>query len=88
VKEATAAYRHSMDVVGRFIEECCTLHKSVKVESTALYQAYVKWCDDNGETALSQRKLAEQFKERGLRNDTLSPTTNRVMWTGIGLRTS
>jgi putative DNA primase/helicase len=86
VKDATIAYRRAMDVVGRFIEERCTMASYAKAESTALYQAYVKWCDDNGEIALSQRKLAERLHERGLRNDTRSPTTDRIQWTGIGLR--
>jgi putative DNA primase/helicase len=86
VKDATAAYRRAMDVVGRFLDECCTLADSAKVESTALYGAYKTWCDDNRETALSQRKLAERLHERGYRNDTRNPSTDRVQWTGIGLR--
>jgi putative DNA primase/helicase len=85
VQDATAAYRRAMDVVGRFLEECCTLATHAKVESTMLYKAYVKWCEDNGETALSQRKLAERLLERGLRNDTKDSVTRRVHWAGIGL---
>jgi len=76
-----------MDVVGRFIEERCTLASYAKVESTALYQAYVKWCDENGETAISQRKLAERLHERGLHNDTKDSATRRALWVGIGLMT-
>jgi putative DNA primase/helicase len=85
VKDATAAYRRAMDVVGRFIEECCTLADYAKVESTTLYQAYVKWCGDNGETDLTQQKLADRLKERGLRNDETRSPTGRKMWSGIGL---
>jgi putative DNA primase/helicase len=85
VKDATDAYRQAMDVVGRFIAECCVLIPSTKVDSTALYQAYVKWCADNGETALSQRKLAAQLHERGLKNDSKNEVTRRIQWTGIGL---
>jgi P4 family phage/plasmid primase-like protien len=85
VKDATTAYRRAMDIVGRFIEERCILAPYAKVESTTLYQAYVKWCDDNGETALSQRKLAGQLHERGLKNDTKNDVTRRIQWTGIDL---
>jgi putative DNA primase/helicase len=85
VKDATTAYRRAMDVVGRFIEERCILTSYGKVESTTLYHAYVKWCDDNGETALSQRKLAGQLHERGLKNDTKNEVTRRIQWTGIDL---
>ena len=31
--------------------------------------AYKKWCDDNGEIALSAQKLAQRLKERGLSSD-------------------
>jgi putative DNA primase/helicase len=86
VKDATDNYRRAMDVIGPFLDECCLLKDGLKVESTMLYQAYVKWCAENGEQALSQRKLAERLKERGLRNDTRSPTTDRIQWSGIGLR--
>jgi putative DNA primase/helicase len=86
VKDATVAYRRAMDVVGRFIEDCCTVAPYAKVESTLLYQAYVQWCTDNGEQALSQRKLAERLRERGLRNDGQRDSiTRRIMWEGIGL---
>jgi putative DNA primase/helicase len=87
VQDATAAYRRSMDVVGRFIEECCTLADFAKVESTALYKAYAKWCEDNGETALTQQKLADRLKERGLRNDEMRSAKGRRIWSGIGLNT-
>jgi putative DNA primase/helicase len=85
VIEATAAYRRDMDVVGRFLEDCCTVKTFAKVESTLLYQAYVKWCTDNGEQALSQTKLADRLKERGLRNDEQRSVTGRRLWTGVGL---
>jgi putative DNA primase/helicase len=74
-----------MDVVGRFIEERCILADYAKVESTKLYQAYVKWCDENGETALTQQKLADRLKERGLRNDEMRNAKGRKMWSGIDL---
>jgi putative DNA primase/helicase len=85
VKDATAAYRRAMDVVGRFIDECCILEDYAKVDSTTLYKAYDKWCSDNGETALTQHKLAQRLKERGLRNDLERSSTGRIMWNGIGL---
>jgi putative DNA primase/helicase len=85
ITDATAAYRRAMDVVGRFIDERCTLADYAKVDSTALYQAYVQWCDENGETALTQWKFAERLHERGLRNDTRDGVTRRIQWQGIGL---
>ena len=30
-----------------------------------LYQAYCKWCEDNGENAITQRQLSERLQERG-----------------------
>ena len=87
VKDATDAYRRAMDVVGRFIDEYCCLADYAKVESTALYQAYTKWCTENGESSLTQQKLADRLKERRLRNDEQRSATGRKMWSGIGLNT-
>jgi putative DNA primase/helicase len=74
-----------MDIVGRFIEDRCFVADYAKVESTQLYEAYKQWCDENGEEATSQKRLAQRLQERALRNDTRSEVTNRIQWIGIGL---
>lgn len=59
VREALQAYIRQNDSVRVFLEECCTINPSATVEKQRLYEAYKQWCADNGELALSQRKLKE-----------------------------
>jgi len=40
VVQATQEYRESMDVIGHFIEERCTVGKSRTIGKTILYDAY------------------------------------------------
>jgi putative DNA primase/helicase len=67
VKNATSDYRNEMDEVGSFLTECCIIQTNVKVNPTDLYDAYKKWCEDTGETVLSQRAFGTRLTERGLK---------------------
>jgi putative DNA primase/helicase len=89
VKVATQAYRQEMDPLEEFIEDCCLVEPAAEVTVKALYEAYNKWCERNGEKhPLSKRavglKLADRGEIKGDRDST--PTRNRL-WRGIGLRT-
>jgi len=66
VRAATNDYRNEMDEVGTFLEECCIMQPNVKVNPTDMYDAYKKWCEDTGETVLSQRAFGTRLTERGL----------------------
>src|SRR5262249_22026615 len=55
VKAYTQEYRTSMDVIGRFIEEVCTVAPYAQVKASLLYEAYQKWCTANGEHCAPQR---------------------------------
>src|SRR5205823_5527169 len=65
VREATEGYRQEMDVLGRFIEECCVVEPRATVKSSSLYEAYKKWCDETRENALAQRTFSQRLVERG-----------------------
>lgn len=58
VRQATSNYRGEMDTLGDFLAECTTEGEAENVTKAALFAAYVKWCEDSGERALSQRQLA------------------------------
>lgn len=71
VKAATEDYAHSVDTVGRFVEEECTLYPnpSVNHPSTtvaALRNAYEAWCHDNGETPVRGRAFQAQLRKHGV----------------------
>lgn len=71
VKAATQDYAHSVDTVGRFIEEECTLHPGsaaahLATDVSAIRAAYERWCLDNGETALRGRAFQSQIARHGV----------------------
>ena len=71
VKAATEDYAHSVDTVGRFIEEECTLHpgaaaQHLATDVSAIRAAYERWCLDNGETALRGRAFQSQISRHGV----------------------
>jgi len=65
VELANQEYRSEMDILAPFIEDCCELGTGYEVKSKALYEAYKKWCETNGEKDLSQKKLTSRLLERG-----------------------
>lgn len=81
VKVATATYRAENDIIGLFVEEVCLLDPNVRVKSSVLYEAFKKWCEENGERVPSQKSVSKSLKEKGfdlLRN-------NGSWFLGIGL---
>jgi len=47
VKAATREYRLEMDVIGQFIEECCTTGENEEVGGLDLYNEYASWFKSN-----------------------------------------
>ena len=84
VKQATAGYRASMDVLGRFIDECCIVGPQVRVKASDIYTAYKTWCEASGEYAMTQRNIGVRLTERGL--EPQRGTAGTRWWVGIGLR--
>lgn len=64
VRKATGQYRADMDVIGAFLTECCETGDEANVSAKDLYTRYRTWCEDNGETAVKQRKFGTQLTER------------------------
>lgn len=78
VKAATEDYAHSVDTVGRFIEEECTLHPGPAAAHLAtnvatLRTAYEAWCHDNGETALRGRAFQSMLTRHGVLTGARAP---------------
>src|SRR5215204_5259479 len=69
VKVATEGYRVEMDVLAAFIEDRCVVHPRASAGATPLYNAYKDWCDESGETKLTQTKFGRRLKERGFRSE-------------------
>jgi len=86
VTTATENYRGEMDVIGLFIQECCFVSddSSVKVASSDLYDAYRKWCEQNGEHPIDNRKFGIRITEKGFGMKQSGGTRWRL---GLGLHT-
>jgi putative DNA primase/helicase len=82
VKAATEQYQIEMDALGDFITDCCILRHDATVTATALWNAYMDWCKENGEKyALSRREFKLNLERKNLRQK----RTNVRFWLGIGL---
>lgn len=83
VKEQTAEYRSSEDVIGTFLEEHCVQVKEARVQAGALYEAFTKWCDANGARAMRGNDFAEEIISLGYRR---AISAGRRFYIGLGLR--
>jgi putative DNA primase/helicase len=66
VQQATAGYREEMDTFGRFLADRCVLDQRWRVTTDVLYQAYLTWCQGNGEYRLSKNHFGMRLRDRGL----------------------
>ena len=82
VRAATSGYREEMDTLAGFFADRCVIHAKARAGATALYNAYKDWCDEGGETRLTQTRFGRQLRERGFS----SKKAQTVTWYGIGLR--
>jgi putative DNA primase/helicase len=83
VKRATGDYRAEMDVIAAFVQAYCVLGDQQQVSTSALYAEYVGWCEQIGESAVTQKALATALKERGCMS---RHTRSGGVWCGIALR--
>lgn len=67
VTKATDEYRSEMDVLTRFISDCCTINTQRCAKSSELYKKYKEWSQDNNEFTLSQTKFNARMQEKGFR---------------------
>lgn len=63
VLDATTEYRHEMDVISSFIDECCTVGNG-QTKASVLYSSYVKWADVNNEYTMSNTKFGLEIVKR------------------------
>jgi len=82
VTDATAVYRSEMDILGQFLAERCIHSKMFQATAKELYQAYLIWCEEAGDKAISKRAFGLALAERGLIK---SKSHSRIIWKGIGL---
>lgn len=83
VLEATTEYRRESDQVGRFLSERCILGKDYSVSGGALYNAYVQFCQQQGEKYLANNVFAGQLAKRRLEK---KRTSRGLVYQGVALQ--
>jgi putative DNA primase/helicase len=83
VREATAEYRASQDVIGSFLAESCVTYPQASVGATVLFNAYKTWCDESKESPEKQRSFGDALTERGFRVERHRITGKKIR---VGLR--
>jgi putative DNA primase/helicase len=84
VEKATTSYQSEMDAIGKFLNEQCVTDESSKVKVTELFEAFVRWCNENGEPSKPTRQdFSLRLKSRGFKN---KRQRNGYTWIGLGLR--
>ncbi len=85
VLHATDGFKTESDVVGRFIEDRCTLADGVYVSKGQLFKAYRAWCEATGETPLGKNPFGTRITQRGIAE---KRNRNDRLWVGVELSTS
>ncbi len=82
VRSATNEYRSDMDSLGAFLSDCCLVSPEVKVRSGDLYEAYRRWCEDNGEHSINNRHFGRRLSEKSFQR----LQSNGNWWRGVGIK--
>ena len=83
VKQATADYRHEMNPIRDFLEECCILQAGAQVKNNDIWDSYQKWVRESyvkyplGRKSFSQRLKALEDVEQII--------DGARIWHGLGL---
>jgi len=64
VVDATAEYRKSQDIIGRFIDEACIVGNDFSCAAAKLYTAYKIWAEKSGERVWTSTAFGTAIKER------------------------
>jgi putative DNA primase/helicase len=83
VVTATIEYREESDLVGRFLSERCVSEKGQSVSGNVLYNAYVQFCQQQGEKSLANNLFAAQIAKRRIEK---KRTRGGFVYSGLGLQ--
>ena len=86
IKEATAEYKSSMDVVAEFIEGCCVENHREKITTKEIYKAYKNWCEVSGEDPVNKKSFGRRLSERGYKSIKIGSPKQERGWLGIALK--
>jgi putative DNA primase/helicase len=82
VLEATQAYREEMDIVARFLDECCHLNAKFQIKAGDLYTAFKTWCEGTGVRAITLKEFGKRLDDKKIEKH----TSNFVWRLGLALK--
>jgi len=86
VLEATKEYRSEMDIMQRFLEDCCTVFDdgvTGRVEPGKIFEVYKQWCKDQNENQETQTKFGRRLREKGFNK---KKSSGKWYYTGIAIK--
>ena len=69
VAQANQEYRSECDQLQRFLEDCCETGEYFTVGARELYLAYKKWCEQAGESFVTETAFGRRMAERGFKKE-------------------
>lgn len=66
IQRECMAYRKDSDLIGQFLEECCTYDPNGKITQRTLFSRWIQWCDTNGVRHGSKMSFTRRIIEHGL----------------------
>lgn len=87
VIRSTRTYRAEQDTLGDFLTERCHLAEGAWATVGHTFEAYVAWCEANGERPRSNRWLTQQLAARGIGRGQLTTGDRARTYLGLGLLT-
>ena len=85
VKVATESYREEMDTLAEFIKDRCVLRADARISRKALFDAYVEWCQENGQAQVNSRSFVAGMRDKGYKECRTGKGARG--WDGIDLST-
>ena len=77
--------RQDSDSIHAFIAKHCTLSHDLSIGKDVLYEAYCRYCVDNGRESHKKHAFMRSLRSQGFK-ETRHPKTREYMWAGVGLK--
>ncbi|MBZ0104613.1 MAG: DUF5906 domain-containing protein [Sulfuricella denitrificans] len=81
VLAATEEYKNEMDLIGKWLEECCIVTTHATAKASSLYNSYKQWVEDNGGYPISGTKFGLKMGERGFKKE----KSGTMTYYGVGI---
>ncbi len=82
VIEATERYKKDSDTIGQWLESNMAIHPDIETKSSAAYNNYKRWTEENGYYPVGNKTFKSSLEERGFN---IKKKNDGNFWTGFGI---